>query len=59
MMSTRTAIWIGLFVGSLIGGAIPELFGAGLLSAWAIVGNFAGGLIGIWIGYLIGNAYFS
>jgi len=54
-MPTKTFIWIFLFIGSLIGGYIPTLFGASFLSIaslwWSTVGSF----LGIWAGYKIGK----
>jgi len=58
-MSTKTWVWIGLFIGSTVGGYIPALFGAGLLSVWGIVGSTIGAFIGIWVGYRLGTDYFS
>jgi hypothetical protein len=34
----RTAIWIGILIGSTIGGLIPSLWGAGAFA-------------GLWVGY--------
>lgn len=51
----KSLIWIGLFVGSSIGGALPELFGKDIFSSWAIIGSAVGGLLGIWLGYQLGK----
>ncbi|MCB8932860.1 MAG: hypothetical protein M9921_03505 [Fimbriimonadaceae bacterium] len=40
-------IWLGMFVGSTVGGYAPMLFGADMLSMWSIVGSFVGGIAGI------------
>ncbi len=56
-MSPKSWIWAGLLIFSTIGGYIPTLFGASLLSGWSIVGNTVGGLVGIWIGYKLGNNF--
>ena len=50
-MSAKTIVMIGMTVGSFIGGYIPVLFGASLLSGWSLVGNAIGGIIGIYIAY--------
>ncbi len=52
----RKFIWLGLFVGSFIGGYLPELWGAGLFSFSSVIGSFLGGVAGIWAGYKIGNS---
>jgi len=54
-VSTKSIVWISVFVFSIIGGYIPVLLGKSLLSPWSILGNGIGGLIGIWIGFKIGN----
>ncbi len=44
-------IWLGMFIGSIIGGLIPSLWGAGILSVWSLVLSGVGAIIGIIIGY--------
>jgi uncharacterized membrane protein YeaQ/YmgE (transglycosylase-associated protein family) len=44
---------MGLLTGSLIGGYIPSLFGAALLSIWGLVGSTVGAILGLWIAYRI------
>ncbi len=46
-------IWLGAFVGSTVGGYVPCLFGADLLSLWGIVGSVVGGIAGIFGGYKV------
>jgi hypothetical protein len=58
-MTTKTTIWIGILIGSTIGGWVPTIFGASWLSLWSVVGNGVGGLLGIWAGYKIGQALFG
>ena len=48
-------IWLGLFVGSTVGGYVPTLWGAGMLSFSTLIGSFAGGILGIWLGYRMGE----
>jgi uncharacterized membrane protein YeaQ/YmgE (transglycosylase-associated protein family) len=49
----RGLLMMGLLTGSLIGGYIPSLFGAGLLSIWGLVGSTVGAILGLWIAYRI------
>lgn len=49
----RTRIWLGIFIGSTIGGLIPALWGDGMLSTSGILLSGAGGLAGLWIGAMI------
>lgn len=48
-MSQKNAVWLGVFVGSIIGGYIPVFFGASFLSYASIFGNAIGGVIGIFV----------
>jgi hypothetical protein len=43
--------WIGVLVGSTIGGMIPELWGDGMLSYSSILLSGAGAFVGMWIGF--------
>ncbi len=54
-MEQKTMIWIGLFVGSTIGGMIPGLWGDNFLSMWSVLLTAVGGLIGIWAGFKLGE----
>lgn len=56
-MSTKTLIFIGMTVGSIIGGYVPVLLGADLFSFTSIIGNGIGGLLGIWVGYKISTMF--
>ena len=38
-------------IGSTLGGLVPALWHAGLLSLWGIVLSTIGGVLGIWAGY--------
>lgn len=51
--SSKKLMMMGLLIGSLVGGYIPCLFGAGFLSMWGIVGSMVGGVLGIWIAYKV------
>jgi uncharacterized membrane protein YeaQ/YmgE (transglycosylase-associated protein family) len=46
----RFRIWLGILIGSTIGGFIPELWGAGLLSYSSVLLSTVGALAGIWFG---------
>lgn len=50
-MSRKSLVLLGMFIGSIIGGYVPVLFGADLLSFTSILGNGLGGLAGVWIAY--------
>lgn len=52
-MSPRSLIWIGVIVGSTIGGFIPELWGAGIFSISSVILSTIGGLAGIWLGFKV------
>jgi hypothetical protein len=48
-MRSRAFVWLAIFIGSMIGGAIPELWGDGMLSYTSLLLGGIGGLIGLWI----------
>jgi hypothetical protein len=50
-MSQKTFIYLGLFIGSTIGGLVPLLWGDSALSLSAILLSGVGGILGIIIGY--------
>ena len=50
-MESTSLIWIGLAIGSTLGGFIPSLWGASLLSIWGVLLSAVGGLAGIWFGF--------
>ncbi|HSI21073.1 MAG TPA: hypothetical protein VLA04_05245 [Verrucomicrobiae bacterium] len=52
-MRTSPLIWIGLFLGSSLGGYIASLLGAGVLSFWSVIATALGGLAGIYVGYKV------
>ena len=55
-MDTKKLCYIGLFVGSTIGGYVPVLWGGEILSLAGVLCTLLGGLLGIWAGYKIGQA---
>ena len=46
----RSRIWLGILVGSTIGGFVPELWGAGMLSYSSVLLSTVGGFVGLWLG---------
>lgn len=58
-MTTKTCVWIGLFIGTSIGSAMPFLWQGDPFSISAILLSAGGGLAGIFVGYKIGNALFG
>ena len=55
-MSNKTLITIGLIAGSTIGSYIPALWGDSTFSLSSIFFMFLGGLVGIWIGFRLGQS---
>jgi hypothetical protein len=45
----QTRIWLGILVGSTIGGFIPDLWGAGLLSYSSVLLSGVGAFVGLWL----------
>lgn len=54
-MKSNASIWIGMTIGSLIGGAIPGLWDAGIFSISSVLLSAIGGGIGIWAGYRLSS----
>ena len=54
-MSRKTAIWIGMVVGTSLGGIVPSLWGAGFFSFSSVIFTAIGGFLGIWLGYKISD----
>jgi len=53
-MSKKT-VWFGMMAGSTIGGLIPMLWHAGMLSMSGILLSTVGGIAGIWVAYRMGR----
>ena len=53
-MRSPRSIWLGIFIGSTIGGFIPELWGADLLSYSSVLLSGIGAFVGLWIGFVMG-----
>jgi hypothetical protein len=45
----RVRIWLGILIGSTIGGALPLLWGGEALSYASVLLSTVGGLAGIWL----------
>ena len=57
-MDTKKLTYLGLFIGSSLGGYLPTLlWNADLLSLSGLFCSLVGGLIGIWVGYRIGQSF--
>ena len=52
----KSMIWLGLFVGSTIGSLLPMLWGGDIFSLSSIIGSAVGGILGIWLGYKVGQS---
>jgi len=50
-VSRKKIVMLGMILGTVAGGYIASLFGAGSLSLESIGASMAGGLIGIWIAF--------
>jgi hypothetical protein len=51
-------IALGIFIGSIVGGEIPSLFGADWLSMWGLIGSTIGALLGLWAAYKLSLIWF-
>ncbi len=54
-MSKKALIWIGLTIGSAVGGYLPVLWGGGLISFSSVILSAIVGIVGIWLGYRFGE----
>ena len=50
-MPAKTLVFLGMIVGSIIGGYLPALFGVSLLSYTSIITSTVGGFLGMWVGF--------
>jgi hypothetical protein len=53
LMNSKSIVWLGLFVGSFIGGLLPSLWGADTFSFSGVILSAVGGLLGIYAGFRI------
>ena len=56
-MNAKPFIWVGVVIGSTLGGLLPELWHASWLSFSGIIFSTIGGLIGIWAGWKFAERY--
>jgi hypothetical protein len=49
-MGRKSLVWIGMAVGSALGGYLPALWGGDLLSFSSLILSAVGGILGIWLG---------
>ena len=49
-MGRKSLVWIGMTVGSVVGGYLPVLWGGDLLSFSSLILSGLGGILGIWLG---------
>lgn len=54
-MERKQLIYIGLFLGSTIGGFIPSLWDSSFVSMSGVIGSAIGGLAGIYLGFKLGE----
>ena len=50
-MNSKHLIWIGMAVGSFVGGYVPALWGTGAFSVSGVIFSTIGGIAGIWGGF--------
>jgi uncharacterized membrane protein YeaQ/YmgE (transglycosylase-associated protein family) len=48
-------IWVGILVGSTIGGMIPELWGGDAFSYTSLLLSGVSAFVGLWLGYKLGH----
>jgi hypothetical protein len=48
-----------MFIGSTLGGLLPNLWGANTLSFSSLLLSAAGGLVGIWVGFQLSSGGMS
>ncbi len=52
---SKTLVWIGVLVGSSLGGYLPSLFGVEMFSLWGLLGSTVGGIAGVLGGIKLGD----
>jgi len=46
-------IMLGMIIGSFAGGYMPTLLGADAFSMTSLLGSIVGGILGIWVAYML------
>ncbi len=54
-MPRKSLIFWGMTIGTLLGGYLPALWGAGMFSLSSVLLSGIGGFAGIWFGYRFGK----
>ena len=54
-MDRKKLIWLGLFLGSTIGGFIPSLWDDSFVSMSGVIFTAIGGFLGIYLGFKFGE----
>jgi hypothetical protein len=49
----RASVWIGIFIGSTIGGFIPALWGGDMISYSGVLLSGVGAFVGLWVAYRV------
>jgi predicted MFS family arabinose efflux permease len=47
----QARIWLGILIGSTIGGFVPALWGGDLISYAGVLLSGIGAIVGLWVGY--------
>ncbi len=50
-MSSKVFVWVGMGIGSVVGGMIPALWGSSAFSISSLVFSSIGAIVGIYFGY--------
>ncbi|MEI8061779.1 MAG: hypothetical protein WCG97_00575 [bacterium] len=50
---SKSMVWVGMTIGSAIGGYLPMLWGGSLFSFTSIILTAVGGIVGIYLGFKI------
>ncbi len=50
-------VYLGAFIGSVLGGYLPVLWGDDAFGGMSIFLGFVGGIVGIWAAFWIGKRY--
>jgi uncharacterized membrane protein YeaQ/YmgE (transglycosylase-associated protein family) len=56
VITPKRAIFFGMMAGSVLGGWLPSLWGAGGLTMSAMLFSTIGGLVGIWAGWKVAQS---
>lgn len=54
-MPSKFLVYLGMTVGSIVGGYIPTFFGFGIFSYISVLASGIGAILGVWIGYKLSD----